>query len=79
MTQSLKAEFTVHREAAFKNFVGFDKIAEENGGIDTNNDGRADILLDKSVTPKPPCVKRVTGIDLTVDNQGMKLHWHFRV
>ncbi len=70
VTQSVTSEFTVHREAAFKNFVGFYKVADENGGIDTNNDGTADILVGQAGYAEAAVRGRVAGIDLTVDNQG---------
>ncbi|MFN6461326.1 MAG: DUF4114 domain-containing protein [Nostoc sp. DedVER02] len=70
VTQSVKAEFTVHREAAFNNFVGFYKVADENGGIDTNDDGVADILVGQTGYTEAAVRGRVAGIDLTVNNQG---------
>uniref|UniRef100_A0A8J7DD32 DUF4114 domain-containing protein n=1 Tax=Desmonostoc muscorum LEGE 12446 TaxID=1828758 RepID=A0A8J7DD32_DESMC len=70
VTQSVTAEFAVHREAAFNNFVGFYKVADENGGIDTNDDGVADILVGQSGYAEAAVRKRVVGIDLTVSNQG---------
>ncbi|NJL48613.1 MAG: bifunctional metallophosphatase/5'-nucleotidase [Leptolyngbyaceae cyanobacterium SM2_5_2] len=36
--------FVVNREAAFNNFVGFYRIADTNGGIDTNGDGTVDLV-----------------------------------
>jgi hypothetical protein len=36
------ASFTVNREAAFDNFVGFYGVVNENGGIDTTGNGIAD-------------------------------------
>ncbi|MBD2416000.1 hypothetical protein FACHB389_34100 [Nostoc calcicola FACHB-389] len=68
--QSVKADFKVHREAAFNNCVGFYKIADESGGIDTNNDGKADILVGQAGYAQAAIRGRVTGIDLTVNNQG---------
>jgi len=37
-------EFTVNREAAYDNFVGYYKITDASGGIDLDGDGIADIL-----------------------------------
>ncbi|WP_375471149.1 DUF4347 domain-containing protein [uncultured Nostoc sp.] len=68
--QSVKADFKVHREAAFNNFVGFYKVADENGGIDTNGDGKADILVGQAGYTEAAVRGRVAGIDLTVSNQG---------
>ena len=38
-----RVQFTVNREAAFNNFVGFYAVTDENGGIDTTGDGVADV------------------------------------
>ncbi|MBD2415999.1 sodium:calcium exchanger [Nostoc calcicola FACHB-389] len=70
VTQSVTAEFTVHREAAFNNFIGFYQVADENGGIDTNDDGVADILVGQTGYAEAAVRGRVAGIDLTVSNQG---------
>ena len=70
MTQSVTAECAVNREASYNNFVGFYQIADENGGIDTNGDGTADILVGQAGYAQAAVRGRVTGIDLTVDNQG---------
>ena len=69
-TKSTTAEFTVNREAAFNNFVGFYRVADAQGGIDTNNDGKADILVGQSGYIQSAISNRVAGIDLTVSNQG---------
>ncbi|MFN6534840.1 MAG: choice-of-anchor Q domain-containing protein [Nostoc sp. EkiNYC01] len=69
-TQLMKADFTVNREAAFDNFVGFYKITDKNGGIDTNDDGNADILPGQAGYTQAAVRGRVAGIDLTVSNQG---------
>ncbi len=70
VAQSAKADFKVNREASFNNFVGFYKVTDENGGIDTNNDGTADILVGQAGYTEAAIRGRVTGIDLTVNNQG---------
>ncbi len=44
MTQSVKVDCVVNREAAFDNFVGFYQVVDENSGIDTNSDRKADVL-----------------------------------
>ncbi|MBN3923713.1 beta-propeller fold lactonase family protein [Nostoc sp. NMS4] len=70
VTQSVTAEFTVNREASYNNFVGFYQVADENGGIDTNGDGTADILVGQAGYTEAAMRGRVAGIDLAVDNQG---------
>ncbi|MEH2288037.1 DUF4114 domain-containing protein, partial [Nostoc sp.] len=71
VTQAVKADFVVNREAAYDNFVGFYKVADENGGIDTNGDGTADILVGQAGYTEAAVRGRVPGIDLTVNNQGI--------
>ncbi|BAZ33249.1 FG-GAP repeat-containing protein [Cylindrospermum sp. NIES-4074] len=67
ITQQVKAEFVVNREAAFNNFVGFYKVADENGGIDVNGQ----ILRPGEAGYIQAAIRaRVPGIDLTVNNQG---------
>ncbi|MDZ8095390.1 MAG: putative Ig domain-containing protein, partial [Nostoc sp. DedQUE05] len=68
--QLVKAEFVVHREAAFNNFVGFYQITDENGGIDTNGDGTADVLVGQAGYTQAAISHRVAGIDLSVANEG---------
>ncbi len=70
VTQLVTAEFAVNREASYKNFVGFYQVADENGGIDTNGDGTADILVGQAGYAEAAVRGRVGGIDLAVDNQG---------
>jgi 2',3'-cyclic-nucleotide 2'-phosphodiesterase (5'-nucleotidase family) len=66
---NVKANFTLNREAAFNNFVGFYKVVDENGGIDTNNDGKAEILPGQAGYAATAVRNRIAGIDLTVANQ----------
>jgi hypothetical protein len=40
----VETAFTVNREAAYNNFVGFYRIADTDGGIDTDGDGTADLV-----------------------------------
>ncbi|WP_334909116.1 FG-GAP-like repeat-containing protein [Nostoc sp.] len=68
--QSVKAEFNVYREAAYNNYVGFYQITDENGGIDTNGDGKADVFIGQAGYTQAAVRSQVTGIDLTVSNQG---------
>ena len=66
----VKASFTVNREAAFNNFVGFYRVADANGGIDTNNDGVVDFTPGQSGYALAAVQNRIAGIDLSVSNQG---------
>ncbi|BAZ07476.1 esterase-like activity of phytase family protein [Calothrix sp. NIES-3974] len=68
ITGNVTAEFTLYREAAFNNFVGFYRIADTNGGIDTNGDGIADILPGQTGYTQAAINQRIP-IDLTVSNQ----------
>ncbi|MBN4001193.1 DUF4347 domain-containing protein [Nostoc sp. LPT] len=70
VTSQVKADFVVNREAAFNNFIGFYQVADDNGGIDTNSDGKADILIGQAGYTEAAVRGRVAGIDLTVNNQG---------
>ncbi|MFN6482591.1 putative Ig domain-containing protein, partial [Nostoc sp. DedQUE02] len=70
VTQLVKAEFVVHREAAFNNFVGFYQVTDQNGGIDTNGDGTADVLVGQAGYTQAAVSNRVAGIDLSVPNEG---------
>ncbi|KYC41668.1 hypothetical protein WA1_16630 [Scytonema hofmannii PCC 7110] len=69
LTGQVNASFTVNREAAFDNFVGFYRVVDQNGGIDTNGDGTADILPGNTGYAQAAVSNRVTGIDLSVGNQ----------
>ncbi|BAZ10203.1 alkaline phosphatase [Calothrix sp. NIES-4071] len=66
----VKANFAVNREAAFNNLVGFYRVADENGGIDINGDGRADIAAGQAGYAQAAINARVTDIRLEVANQG---------
>ncbi|BAY89986.1 MULTISPECIES: DUF4114 domain-containing protein [unclassified Tolypothrix] len=70
VTQQVKASFELHREAKFNNYIGFFKAVDEKGGIDTNGDGKADLLPGQTGYTQAAIGGRVGGIDLTVDNQG---------
>jgi 2',3'-cyclic-nucleotide 2'-phosphodiesterase (5'-nucleotidase family) len=70
ITGQVKADFVVNREAAFNNFVGFYKVADVNGGIDTNGDGIADVKPGDSNYTQTAIGSRVAGVELTVNNQG---------
>ena len=66
----VNASFTVNREAAFNNFVGFYRVVDANGGIDTNSDGIVDFTPGQSGYALAAVQSRIAGIDLTVSNQG---------
>ncbi|HLO88904.1 MAG TPA: choice-of-anchor I family protein [Nostocaceae cyanobacterium] len=66
---AVTAQFTINREAGFDNFVGFYQVTDENGGIDTNNDGVSDLLPGQTGYIQAAINQRVAGINLTVSNQ----------
>ncbi|MEH1910537.1 MAG: DUF4347 domain-containing protein [Nostoc sp.] len=70
VTQLVTASFTVKREASYDSYVGFYQVADQNGGIDTNGDGKADILVGQAGYSQAAVHGRVPGIDLTVNQQG---------
>ena len=70
VAQSVTANFVVNREASYNNFVGFYEVADKNGGIDTNGDGTADILVGQAGYAQAAVRGSVSDIDLTVNNQG---------
>ncbi|MEH1933710.1 MAG: hypothetical protein V7L14_08270 [Nostoc sp.] len=65
VTSQVKADFVVNREAAFNNFIGFYQVTDENSGIDTSGDGKADILTGQAGYTEAAIRGRVAGIDLT--------------
>ncbi len=69
LTGNVTANFTINREAAFNNVVGFYRVVNQNGGIDTNNDGIADILPGASGYITAAINNRVSSISLSVANQ----------
>ncbi|MCG6133883.1 MAG: 5'-nucleotidase C-terminal domain-containing protein [Nostoc sp. LLA-1] len=66
----VQAEFSVNREAAFNNTIGFYRVVNPEGGIDINGDGNADILPGQQGYIQAAVQGRVPGIDLRVANQG---------
>ncbi|MBW4665966.1 MAG: SBBP repeat-containing protein [Cyanomargarita calcarea GSE-NOS-MK-12-04C] len=70
LTGTQTATLTVNREASYNNFVGFFRVADVNGGIDTNSDGVADLLPGQAGYGEAAVRNRVGGIDLSVANQG---------
>lgn len=69
ITTKQTATFTVNREAAYDNFVGFFKVTDENGGIDIDGDGTADVLVGQAGYAEAAIQNRIAGIDLSVGNQ----------
>ena len=70
ITGDLKADFTVYRAANYNNFVGFYQVTGENGGIDTNGDGQADILPGEAGYIQAAINKRISDINLSVNDGG---------
>ncbi|MBH8561716.1 VCBS repeat-containing protein [Nostoc sp. CENA67] len=70
VTTKVKAEFIVNREATYDNLVGFCKIDDEDGGIDSDNDGIVDLRPGDAGYIKAMVSSRVEGINLKVNNQG---------
>ncbi|MDX2255585.1 MAG: choice-of-anchor I family protein [Pseudanabaenaceae cyanobacterium bins.39] len=70
LSGNVKVSFTVNREAAFNNFVGFYRVADTNGGIDINNDGTIDFRPGDAGYARAAIENRIKGIDLSVSNQG---------
>ncbi len=69
-TGAVKADFTVNREAGYNDFVGFYRVTDANGGIDTNGDGKADILPGQAGYAQAALNGRVSDLNLTVNNGG---------
>ncbi|MEB3220212.1 MAG: DUF4114 domain-containing protein [Nostocales cyanobacterium 94392] len=70
ITTQIKAEFVVNREAAFDNFVGFYKIANQEGGIDVDGDGTVDFRPGDEGYVKAAINGLLADINLSVNNQG---------
>ncbi|MBD2017180.1 SBBP repeat-containing protein [Microcoleus sp. FACHB-53] len=68
-TAGLQAQFVVNREAAFDNFVGFYRVVDVNGGIDTDGNGTADVRPGEGGYAQAAIQQRVQNLDLTVANQ----------
>lgn len=67
ITGLVTASFTVNREAAFDNFVGFYAVVNEDGGIDTTGDGIAD-LNPGDLGYTKAAVEALTDLALTTPN-----------
>ncbi|MBW4672454.1 MAG: esterase-like activity of phytase family protein [Cyanomargarita calcarea GSE-NOS-MK-12-04C] len=70
VTGKVKADFTINREAGFNNLVGFYKVVDENGGIDTNGDGKFDLRPQDAGYAQAAINARIADINLSVSNQG---------
>ena len=70
VTGKVKADFTINREAGFNNLVGFYKVVDENGGIDTNGDGKFDLRPTDTGYAQAAINARIADINLSVNNQG---------
>ncbi|UJL34966.1 FG-GAP repeat protein [Cylindrospermopsis raciborskii Cr2010] len=66
VTGPVNAQFTVYREASFDNYVGFYKVTDEKGGIDTNNDGTADLLPGDAGYIQAAVNQHLSGLGLNV-------------
>lgn len=69
ITQSVQGEFIVNRDATLNNYVSFYRVADENGGIDINGDGNADILPGEAGYGQAAVSASVSGLDLTTNNR----------
>jgi hypothetical protein len=70
LSGNVSVNFTLNREAAFNNFVGFYRVANVEGGIDVNSDGVIDFTPGQSGYARAAIENRIQSIDLTVANQG---------
>ncbi|MEW6493323.1 MAG: SBBP repeat-containing protein [Cyanobacteriota bacterium] len=68
-TGSVQAQFVVNREAALDNFCGFYRVVDENGGIDVDGNGTADVLPGNAGYVEAAIQQRVQNLDLTAANQ----------
>jgi 2',3'-cyclic-nucleotide 2'-phosphodiesterase (5'-nucleotidase family) len=65
LSGTVDVEFSVSRNAAFDNFVGFYQVVNTNGGIDVNGDGTADLNPGDAGYTAAAVANRVSGLDLT--------------
>ncbi|GAA6619819.1 DUF4347 domain-containing protein [Scytonema sp. NUACC26] len=70
VSTQVRAEFTANREALFDNVIGFYRIADVNGGIDTDGNGTIDFRPGDAGYTQAAVRGRVAGLDLTTSNQG---------
>jgi len=60
---------TAFREAAFDSVFGFYQVTNEEGGIDTDGDGTADVFVGDDNYAQIAVQNRIASIDLSVENQ----------
>jgi 2',3'-cyclic-nucleotide 2'-phosphodiesterase (5'-nucleotidase family) len=65
LSGTVDVEFSVSRNAAFDNFVGFYRVVDINGGIDVNGDGTADVNPGEAEYTEAAVANRVSGLGLT--------------
>ncbi|HSM83176.1 MAG TPA: choice-of-anchor I family protein, partial [Nodosilinea sp.] len=68
ITGDVAVSFSVSREAAYDNFVGFYRVADIAGGIDIDGDGTADITPGQSGYTEAALDARVESVALTTAN-----------
>jgi hypothetical protein len=68
VTGLVNTEFTVYREAAFDHYIGFYKVTAQNGGIDINGDGTADILPGEAGYTQAAVNQHLSNLGLSVSN-----------
>jgi 2',3'-cyclic-nucleotide 2'-phosphodiesterase (5'-nucleotidase family)/DNA-binding beta-propeller fold protein YncE len=68
ITGDVDTTFTVNREAAFDNFVGFYQVTDTNGGIDLDGDGTADVAPGQAGYTKAALAARAESVALTTAN-----------
>ena len=68
ITGDALTSFTVNREAAFNNFVGFYQVADIEGGLDITGDGIADITPGQAGYTEAALAARAETVALTTAN-----------
>ena len=68
LTGDALTSFTVNREAAFNNFVGFYQVADIEGGLDITGDGIADITPGQAGYTEAALAARAETVALTTAN-----------
>lgn len=68
LTGDVTTSFTVNREAAFDNFVGFYQVTDINGGLDITGDGIADITPGQAGYTEAALAARAETVALTTAN-----------
>lgn len=68
ITGAVSTSFTVNREAAYNNFVGFYRVANLDGGIDVDGDGQADLTPGQAGYTQAALNARAENVALTTPN-----------